>query len=271
MGAFLKWAGGKHWFIQHESNRFPTEYQRYIEPFLGGGSVYFDLKPQHAVLSDINRELITTYIEVRDHVEEVAALLQEHERKHSKEYYYAMRGSKPADSIETAARMIYLNKACFNGIYRVNRQGKFNVPIGKAHRVTFDPDNLRNASTALQNAVIECRDFRNTVAQAGKGDFLFCDPPYAPEDSRKVREQFVRYTKDRFYWQDQEDLAEALHQADLRGARFLLTDGDDENIEELYKDFECCRVQRKSSIAGTNSSRGVFTELVITNYPQVRE
>lgn len=127
--AFLKWAGGKRWLVNSESHRFPTEYNRYIEPFLGGGAVFFFEEPNRAILSDINNELVNTYIAVRDNVDLVYKNLRIHSQKHSEEYYYQIREKRPRKLYTIAARMIYLNKACFNGIYRVNREGKFNVPL----------------------------------------------------------------------------------------------------------------------------------------------
>lgn len=139
--SFLKWAGGKKWFVSDYANLFPKEYNRYIEPFLGGGIVYFYLEPKKAILNDINNELIITYKVIKNKPLELLTLLKRMEKKHCKEYYYKIREEKPDTEIKIAARMIYLNHTCFNGIYRVNPKGEFNVPIGTFHRVVRENDN----------------------------------------------------------------------------------------------------------------------------------
>ena len=222
--AFLKWAGGKRWLVNSESHRFPTEYNRYIEPFLGGGAVFFFEEPNRAILSDINNELVNTYIAVRDNVDLVYKNLRIHSQKHSEEYYYQIREKRPRKLYTIAARMIYLNKACFNGIYRVNREGKFNVPFGMRDSVSFDKGDLKGSSEALQGVELLCQDFEATIDMARENDFLFCDPPYAVvnEDNR-----FVSYNADVFSWRDQERLADALIRAKERNVKILMTNVED--------------------------------------------
>ena len=192
---FLKWAGGKNWFVNNENERFPNEFNRYIEPFLGSGAIFFHSQPLNAILSDINQELINTYISVRDEVGLVYENLKRHQRNNNRAYYYRMRATKTRTTATSAARMIYLNKACFNGIYRVNKKGEFNVPFGTDRDIIFDRDSLDRSSYKLQNADILCQDFQRTIEMAEEYDFLFCDPPYAVvnEDNR-----FVSYTADIF-------------------------------------------------------------------------
>ena len=261
---FLKWAGGKHWFVHKENHRFPSEYNRYIEPFLGGGSVFFHVQPQNAILSDINTELINTYISVRDEVDAVYEHLKEHAKNHCYEYYYKIRKRNTRKSSTSAARMIYLNKACFNGIYRVNKQGKFNVPCGTATELYFDRKNLIESSMCLQKAEILCRDFEITINQAQHGDFLFCDPPYAVTDDNN---RFVSYNADVFSWDDQVRLSQALIRAKERNVKIIMTNVDHENVRRLYNNvqgFVLDSVQRHCFISGTNEGRRQYTELVVT-------
>lgn len=170
---------------------------------MGGGAVFFFEEPNRAILSDINNELVNTYIAVRDNVDLVYKNLRIHSQKHSEEYYYQIREKRPRKLYTIAARMIYLNKACFNGIYRVNREGKFNVPFGMRDSVSFDKGDLKGSSEALQGVELLCQDFEATIDMARENDFLFCDPPYAVvnEDNR-----FVSYNADVFHGGTKRDL-----------------------------------------------------------------
>lgn len=204
---FLKWAGGKKWFVNQERDRLLLDFNRYIEPFLGGGSVFFYINPQQAILSDINAELVNAYICLRDEFESVYKKLHIHQIHNSEEYYYIIRDRQTRTNATSAARTIYLNKACFNGVYRVNRDGKFNVPYGKVKNLIFDRNALQESSIALRGTEILCQDFEATIDQAEQNDFIFCDPPYAVlnEDNR-----FVSYTANLFSWNDQVRLSHAL-------------------------------------------------------------
>lgn len=188
---FLKWAGGKNWFVRYYNNMLPQKYKRYIDPFLGGGSVYFYLEPENAIISDINQELITTFIAIRDNWQKVYEILKLHSRKHSYEYYYRVRNMKPRTPATIAARMIYLNRTCFNGIYRVNRNGEFNVPIGDNTNILLETDKFKERSKILQGTQILCQDFEKTIELSQEDDFLFCDPPYAVLEENN---RFVNYT-----------------------------------------------------------------------------
>lgn len=261
---FLKWAGGKRWFVNNESHRFPLRYNRYIEPFLGGGAVFFYLQPQNAILSDINKELIDTYVAVKDEVDAVYRNLKIHQRKHSRDYYYTIRDRKTRTMATSAARMIYLNKACFNGIYRVNSQGKFNVPFGTGREVSFEQENLLQSSEILQNAMILCQDFQATIDMTQQDDFLFCDPPYAVvnEDAR-----FVSYTADIFSWNDQVRLAAALERAKERNVKIIMTNVDHPAVRALYENidgFTLDTVSRSCFISGSKEGRKAYSELIVT-------
>lgn len=261
---FLKWAGGKRWFVNRENHRFPLEYNRYIEPFLGGGAVFFYLEPHESILSDINNELINTYVALRDDVESVYRNLRIHERNHCREYFYQVRDRNTRTPATSAARMIYLNKACFNGIYRVNKQGKFNVPYGTREEISFGYDSLLQSSNLLQNSQILCQDFEITIDMAEEGDFIFCDPPYAvvDEDNR-----FVGYNADVFSWQDQIRLADALQRAKERNVKIIMTNVEHEDVRRLYEAIDGVTldtVQRQCFISGTVDGRRTYQELVVS-------
>lgn len=261
---FLKWAGGKKWFVNRENMRFPDEYNRYIEPFLGSGAVFFYLEPQEAILSDINNELINTYIAVRDEIEAVYRNLKIHERHHCREYYYQIRDSNTRTLATSAARMIYLNKSCFNGIYRVNRQGEFNVPYGTKEAISFNHENLVESSNVLQNAQIFCRDFEATIDMAQESDFIFCDPPYAVVNEEN---RFIGYNADVFSWKDQIRLAEALIRAKDRKVKIIMTNVEHKDVRRLYENIKGVTldtVQRKCFIAGAAEGRKIYQELIVS-------
>jgi len=261
---FLKWAGGKTWFVTNEGNRLPHNYNRYIEPFLGGASVFFYLNPQEAILSDVNEELINTYISVKDNFQLVYNNLKKHGKQNSQEYYYKIRDLRPRTLPSAAARMIYLNKTCFNGIYRTNGNGEFNVPYGTDKQITFDRKELWDASQALQNATLHCQSFEETINLAQENDFLFCDPPYVvPNETSR----FTLYGLDSFTWNDQLRLADLLHAALDRGVKIVLTNIEHPDVRALYNDdprFHLDTLMRKCTISGTTDGRGEFRELVVS-------
>lgn len=261
---FLKWAGGKNWFVNQEFDRLPLQYNRYIEPFLGGGSVFFYMNPEQAILSDINAELINAYVCLRDEFETVYRNLHIHQINNSREYYYIIRSRHTRTNATSAARTIYLNKACFNGIYRVNRDGGFNVPYGKVKNVVFDRNDLYDSSTALGNAEILCQDFEATIDLAVQEDFIFCDPPYAVlnEDNR-----FVSYTANLFSWNDQVRLSLALNRAAQRGVKILMTNVNHQAVRALYENlqgFNLDVVERSCVISSRLDARRVYSELIVT-------
>jgi DNA adenine methylase len=261
---FLKWAGGKNWFVRYYNNMLPQKYKRYIDPFLGGGSVYFYLEPENAIISDINQELITTFIAIRDNWQKVYEILKLHSRKHSYEYYYRVRNMKPRTPATIAARMIYLNRTCFNGIYRVNRNGEFNVPIGDNTNILLETDKFKERSKILQGTQILCQDFEKTIELSQEDDFLFCDPPYAvlEEDNR-----FVNYTGQLFNWNDQIRLANCLHKAKERGVKIIMTNVNHAAVRSLYESIDGYKfneVARFSSISGKSVGRKRYKELIIS-------
>ena len=264
--AFLKWPGGKNWFIKHLDNILPEDfhYDRYVDPFIGGGSVFFYLHPENALLADINEELITTYQAVRDNCGQVKRTLRQHMAHHNEEYYYRIRDAQYRAPTSIAARMIYLNHTCFNGIYRVNKAGNFNVPIGNNNLEFFDANYLDEKSNSLQNKEILCQNYLDTINITGQGDFLFCDPPYAVQDNDN---RFVGYTRNLFSWDDQEQLALALQESAERGAAILETNVNHPSIIELYEDIPTVHFQeisRYTSISGTRAARTQYSELIIT-------
>lgn len=265
-GSFLKWAGGKNWLVSNEATRFPVSFNRYVEPFLGGGSVFFYLSPNEAILSDINEELISTYNAIKNDYEKVFINLKRHQNNNSKDYYYQVRASNPRKEYTRAARMIYLNKTCFNGIYRVNKDGEFNVPYGTKRQVYFDKNQFCKIAGVLKKASIKCQDFETTINMAEGGDFLFCDPPYAVIDENN---RFIGYNAEQFRWSDQERLAQCLIHAKDRGVLIMMTNVDHPRVRELYDNsgFNMDVVDRKCAISGRNSGRKNYKELIVTaNY-----
>ena len=195
----MKWAGGKTQLLPALLKYIPSHYDRYIEPFIGGGALFFALQPAKAILADANPELINCYTVVRDNVEQLIAVLSTY--PYSQEFYYQLREQLPEDAILRAARMIYLNRTCYNGLYRVNKQGQFNVPFGRYNNpVICDKDRLRAASYVLQGAELICADYQETLKTYTQPEsFIYIDPPYQPVDKFS---DFKRYTAEFFYEQD---------------------------------------------------------------------
>lgn len=262
MVPFLKWAGGKRWFVAHHADLLQKNFNRYIEPFLGSGSVYFYLCPPKALLADVNSELILTYQAVREDPIQIIKLLKDHQKKHSTDYYYAIRDSEPSDLFSRAARMIYLNRTCFNGIYRVNKSGIFNVPIGTRTNVLLETDDFLAIANILSGAQLMTEDFEKIIDIAKKGDFVFVDPPYTIRDNQSG---FIKYNKNLFSWSDQIRLADALVRAKKRGVKILGTNANHESVKELYENrgFEIKTVSRLSAISANSKGRKRFDEIVI--------
>lgn len=262
---FLKWAGGKRWLTAQYPELFPTSFERYVEPFLGSGAVYFHLRPVAALIADSNVELIKTYREIRSNFDKVHRALKRHNRNHSQSYYYAERARKHLVSHEQAAQFIYLNRTCWNGLYRVNLRGEFNVPIGTKTAVSLDTDDFAALSKLLKKAVIETADFEQTIDQTSEGDFLFVDPPYV---TRHNFNGFVKYNDKIFSWQDQERLAEAVRRAAKRRVNILVTNADHPTVRDLYQGVgKKLSIERYSVLAADSQKRGATTELaVMINY-----
>jgi DNA adenine methylase len=266
----VKWAGGKKQLIRQFKSHFPSKIERYFEPFVGGGAVAFYIlkvfKPKKVMLSDINGELINIYNVIKNNVEELITLLNEYKKKHSKEEYYRIRSQNPKElsALENAARSIYLNKTCFNGLYRVNSKGQFNVPIGsyKNPSICSEKD-LREISRLLKNVQIKVMSFEKILNYVKKGDFIYFDPPYFP---LKMGKSFTTYTKENFLEKEQEQLAKVFRELNGRGCKLMLSNSDTEFIKNLYKNFHIGTVKATRMINCDATKRGKINEVVITNY-----
>lgn len=263
---FLKWAGGKRWLSSYAAHLAPRSYNTYVEPFLGGGAMFGAIAPEVAVLSDVNRELINCYKVIKDEPSRLFSSLSEFQKSHSKDFYYEVRDANSKDDFDRALRFIYLNRSCFNGLYRVNREGKFNVPKGTKDNIIFPYDDFCAVSKLLKGADLRHGDFETVVDGAVRDDFLFCDPPYTVAHNNNG---FVRYNEQMFSWSDQVRLRDALVRASRRGVKILLTNAAHSSIEKLYAPlgFECRGVGRQSVIGGGNKYRGEYAEFLISNYP----
>ncbi len=250
----LKWAGGKTQMLSDLLPKVPFSYGRYIEPFLGGGAMFFALQPENAIIADSNPELINMYQQVSDHVDDVIQYLEQY--KNTKERFYAVRSQKweALPAAEAAARTIFLNKTCFNGLYRVNKKGDFNVPYGKyANPRICDRDALYAASAVLKKAEILCGDYFLVLEHYAKeGDFIFLDPPYLPVSEYS---DFKLYTKEQFYEEDHVELAKIIMRLHERGCHVILTNSNHPLVHELYAPFTIDIVHTKRYISCRGSSR----------------
>lgn len=259
---FLKWAGGKRWLVNHCLHLVPAEIKTYIEPFLGSGAMYFALQPARAILADVNHELIQTYLAIKGDWKSVAKAIRKHHVRHSRDYYYRVRSSSPTELSERAARLVYLNRTCWNGLYRVNRQGQFNVPVGTKTQVCLATDDFEQVHRLLSGASLVRADFERVIKMAKSGDFLFVDPPYTTLHSENG---FVKYNEKLFSWSDQVRLHDCLMQAQKRGAFFIATNADHHSIRQLYcEGFRVRSVRRASLIAADSDHRQSVRELLIT-------
>lgn len=258
---FLKWAGGKRWLSARVVELATPLVGKYIEPFLGSGAVFFALRPAKALLSDVNHELINAYGAIKSYPERVFTLLREHQRRHSKDYYYQIRAYRPRCEFRMAARFIYLNRTCWNGLYRVNLNGEFNVPIGTKSTVLMPTDDWVALSELLQSAELFCGDFQDAIEDAGQGDLVFADPPYTVKHNFNG---FIKYNDALFSWSDQIRLRDSLLRAKQRGARIIVTNAFHSSIRDLYKEhFILEPVTRASVLAGSAKHRGRFEEMLI--------
>ena len=250
----LKWAGGKTQMLKELLPKVPASYGRYIEPFVGGGAVFFALNPDTAVIADSNPELINMYKQVAENVDEVISYLQKYEN--TQEMFYSVRALDWMElpKAEAAARMIYLNKTCFNGLYRVNKKGQFNVPFGKYKAPNFcDVNALYTASEVLQRADIVCGDYLTVLKEyARPGDFIFLDPPYLPISAYS---DFKRYTKEQFYEEDHVELAKEVVRLQELGCHVILTNSNHPLVHELYKPFNIEIIQTKRYISCSGKNR----------------
>lgn len=271
---FLKWPGGKTQLLPELRKFYPPakRFARYLEPFIGGGAVFFDLVDHGLLsgtdcfLSDANQELASAYQVVRDQPADLADLLCEHAAKHradAKAHYYGVRSLRPDRKLPEAARMIYLNKTCFNGLYRVNAAGGFNVSLGDyKNPMICDDVNLRACSLALAGASIFQEDFRGCYQRAEKGDFFYFDPPYVPVSDAA---NFTSYTADRFGSKDQHALAAILRKLDDLGCLILLSQADSPAARKLYDGFHVHAVEARRNINCKGEKRGKVGEIIVCN------
>ncbi|MEQ9574599.1 MAG: Dam family site-specific DNA-(adenine-N6)-methyltransferase, partial [Rhodospirillales bacterium] len=220
MKPFIKWAGGKRWLTADPTFSLPKFSGRYIEPFLGSGAVFFHTRPSDALLSDVNPRLIEVYLAVRDNWKQVLQELKRMQRLHSKRFYYEERMRKRTTPHTRAAQFLYLNRTCFNGLYRENLKGEFNVPIGTKDKVVFEDEDFAEISSVLSRASIRTSDFATSIAEAVRGDLVFADPPYTTAHNMNG---FIKYNQNIFSWQDQVRLRDVLIEAVERGVKVVLT------------------------------------------------
>jgi DNA adenine methylase len=265
---FLKWAGGKGQLVDQFRPLFPTALPgRYLEPFVGSAAVFFALRPPRAVLTDVNRELIDCYRAVQSDVERVIEALRSH--KYEEDYYYRVRAIEPEGLAppERAARTIFLNKTGYNGLYRVNKKGRFNVPFGRYTNPGFcHPDaldNLRACARALREVTLDVRDFAEVVRYARAGDFVYFDPPYVPASSTA---DFTSYVPGGFGWEAQKRLADVFGELSRKGVLAMLSNSDTPAVRELYRDFRIDTVLASRSINSRKDKRGKVGEVVVRNY-----
>ncbi|MGI0021673.1 MAG: DNA adenine methylase [Nitrososphaeraceae archaeon] len=275
---FVKWAGGKTQLLSQIRTYLPREFERYFEPFLGGGAMFFYLVSNRnlgftSFLSDTNSELINAYSIVRDDVEELIKILKYHQRQYRKspsQYYYQLRAmTKAMKNVETAARFIALNKTCYNGLYRVNKNGLFNVPMGRyKNPLICDTDNLRNVSLVLRqsDSHIDVSDYwKILIDNADENDFIYLDPPYNPVSSTA---NFTGYTDTGFKDDDQKQLAKIFRKLDARGCYIILSNSDTPLVRTLYQDYTdyTMEIDANRAINSKASLRTGHRELLIRNY-----
>lgn len=271
---FVKWAGGKRQLIDTLSKHIPSEYGCYFEPFLGGGAVLFYLlqkNPQmRCRVSDLNSDLVLAYVTIRDRVEDLISSLQGHAknyRKNPDSYYYEIREDEPKSQIDKVSRLIFLNRTCFNGLYRVNSKGKFNVPLGRYSNPNIvNEENLLAVSHILQSKRIQisCRDFAAVLQDAKKGDLVYFDPPYQPV-SRTAN--FTSYTNKDFTYRDLENLVAVSEKLSDRGCKVLHSNSNSKEVRSLFsREWKITEIAANRAINSDSTKRTGQTELLIKNY-----
>lgn len=275
MKPFLKWAGGKNQLLKEIDKYKPKQFNTFYEPFVGAGSVFMHLKNEKTRINDLNSELINTYKVVKDHLPHLLEKLRIHENKNSREYFYELREwdrngliSDKSD-VERAARFIYLNKTCYNGLFRVNSMGQFNVPYGRQKNPNITNSEVLNLVSGFlnkNNVLITNKDFSDSVSDAKKGDFIYLDPPYAPLTNNS--QNFLGYTLSGFSNEEQQRVFNTFLELDRKGCYVMLSNSDAAVIRELYQDFKKTTyvVEAKRLINSTSSNRGKINELIILNY-----
>jgi DNA adenine methylase len=260
---FLRWAGGKNWLVKHLRESLEDfTFKNYHEPFLGGASLFLFIKPQNkSYLSDLNTELIKTYSVVRDHITRLISELEKY--RNNEKFYYSVREVKSKSRIKNAARFIYLNQTSFNGIYRVNLDGVYNVPYGYRSKKFLDAENLRLVSQALSKVELIAGDFESSIKKVNKGDLVFLDPPYTVSHNNNG---FIKYNQKLFSIEDQYRLAECIKIIKQRGAHYILTNAAHKKIAEIFGSIDDkIELSRASLIGGANAQRGHISEYLFTN------
>ena len=270
---FVKWAGGKRQIIDELKKYIPDEFNTYYEPFIGGGALLFELAPKKAVINDSNAELMNVYQVLCDDskFKKMCRVLNNYEANHSEEFFYEIRNKDKnkntfnrLSDYTRAARTIYLNKACFNGLYRVNSKNEFNVPFGKKSKVnTYDGNNLIIVSNYLTMNDIKIlnKDFEEVLKDAKKGDFVYFDPPYDSDNNI-----FTSYTEEGFGKEEQRRLAKVFKELDQKGVYVMLSNHNTTLINELYKDYHIHVIEAKRNINSNGKKRGKVEEVIITNF-----
>lgn len=268
--SYVKWVGGKKQLLEQFKSLFPKEIKRYFEPFVGGGAVAFyilkNYKPQEVYLSDINEELINCLNVIKTDLDSLIKALHKLKLAHNKETYYKVRAEDPNLICESdrAARFIYLNRTCFNGLYRVNSKGIFNVPMGQYKNPGIvNEKELTEISHLLKNATITVKKFHEAVKEVRKGDFVYFDPPYHPLNKTS---NFTTYNKDKFLEEEQKQLADTFKELDKKGAKVMLSNSDTSFIKDLYANYDLKLVNATRRINSDATKRGKITEVLVRNY-----
>lgn len=262
--SFLRWPGSKKWLVRKRSILEHIEFDRYVEPFLGGGAVFFSTPKPDSVIGDRNNYLINCFKWMKRAPLKLNREFEERFSQHSTEFYYAVRERLQSNGLSGAADFLYLNRTCFNGVFRVNSRGKFNVPVGTKVSNFFTVEDFQFWGRALKNAQISCSDFEVLIDQSGEGDLLFVDPPYTVAHNKNG---FIEYNEKIFSWADQERLHTALKKATSRGAKFIMTNADHTSLRDLYGDnYSIETVIRSSGIAGKVEARKPISELIVRNF-----
>ena len=271
---FVKWAGGKRQLMSELEKNFPIKFGTYLEPFLGGGAVMFDLLAKNSNLkcnvSDLNSDLVLAYVTIRDRLGRLIESLENHSKNYHKDstgYYYEVRKQEPKNQIEKVSRLLFLNKTCFNGLYRVNSKGKFNVPLGRYTNPNIvNKENLETVSKALQYGKIKisCRDFESVINDAKKDDFVYFDPPYQPVSDTA---NFTSYTHRDFTEDDLERLVDLANRLDSKGCNVLLSNSNSKTVKKLFSsEWNITEIKANRAINSNSQKRTGHKEIIIKNY-----
>lgn len=269
---FTKWTGGKRKLLPVLREKLPENYNRYFEPFIGGGALFFDIAPKEAVINDFNGELINSYIQIKNNPTQLIELLKGHQESNNKEYYLEVRSAdrderiNSMNDIERAARILYMLRVDFNGLYRVNSKNQFNVPYGKYKNPKIvDEESIYEISKYLNDneILILNGDFEQAVQEAQEGDFVYFDPPYIPLNETS---SFTSYTHEGFTYEDQVRLRDLVKELDSRGVYVMLSNSSSPISYELYKEFNIYDVSATRTNGASKASRGKIKEILVTNY-----